>query len=497
MSSSRSLLRAMSITGSTQAVSIILSIVRMKFLAIVLGPAGVGILGLYNSLLSSTSQIAGLGVSNAGVRQIVQARNDHTELTDVRRVLLAANVVQGLIAMVAVWLLRERLAIWLFDDVSFAFEVGTVGVAVLLSLAASSQTALLRGMRKIGDVGRVTVMGALIGTVGGIAAITFMGTDGLLWFVIMQPLTSVVVAMRFTRQLPRTEAIPFDARQFWRHWKPMVQIGFGFMLGGFATAGTMLLVNSRIASVLGLDSAGQFVAAWGLTVTYLGFLLNAMSMDYYPRLAETIRDAEPANRLMNEQAQIAMLIGGPVIFVMIGLAPVVIALLYSREFSAAVTLLQWQMAGNIFKLASWSIGISFAAAARSRLFLFTQISFNAIYLSIIWFALPQTGLEVAGVAFLLSYALHFVLLNFLVRQVVAFQWERLSLMLIGGYAVIGLALLAASLFSPLVGGIAAIMAGAATGFIGGHILLEKIGTSRYTRHLARIYAVCRWPISER
>ena len=494
--SSRSLLRAMTITGSTQAASIVLSIVRMKALALLLGPTGVGVLGLYNSLQTTSSSLAGLGVGNSGVRQIAQSRGDQAELSKVRRVLFLANLIQGAFAMVAIWLLREGIAVWLFGDGLYAFEVGLVGVAVLLSLVSASQTALLRGMRRIGDLGRITVLAALAATVGGIAAVWWRGMDGLLWFVIMQPLTSVLVALHFTRKLPRPQRVPLRVKTFWSEWKPMAQLGAGFMLGGLATSGTMLMVNGRIAGELGLGAAGQFVAAWGLTVTYMGFLLNAMSMDYYPRLSEVIHDPTAASRLMNEQAQIALLIGGPILFAMIGLAPVVVTILYSKSFGDAVVLLQWQMAGNVLKLACWSIGFAFAAAARSRMFLFTQVSFNTVYLAVIWFGLPAFGLEVAGAAFLLAYAVHFGVLNFLVRRVMPFRWERLSLALIGGYTAAAIALLALSLAYPLWGAISAMTCTAIAGFVGGHILLEKIGPSRYTAPLARVYAFCRWPISE-
>ncbi|WP_282041261.1 hypothetical protein [Halomonas alimentaria] len=47
---SRGLIRSMLVIGSAQAVNILISIIRMKLLAVWLGPAGVGLLGIYNNL---------------------------------------------------------------------------------------------------------------------------------------------------------------------------------------------------------------------------------------------------------------------------------------------------------------------------------------------------------------------------------------------------------------------------------------------------------------
>ena len=113
-------------------------------------------------------------------------------------------------------------------------------------------------------------------------------------------------------------------------------------------------------------------------MTYVGFLLGAMGADYYPRLTEVIHDKVAAVRLMNDQAQLGLAIGGPVLLLLIGLAPWVITLLYSNAFEPAVTLLQWQMVGNVFKLASWAMSFSIVAAGRPG-FHIIELSFNIMY----------------------------------------------------------------------------------------------------------------------
>ena len=202
-SSSRGLIKSMLVIGSAQVVNILISIVRMKVLAVLLGPSGVGLLSIYNSLLGMVQQTAGLGMGSSGVREIASSRGDEATLSRVRRVLFAAHLIQGTLAMLAVWLLRERIAIWLFGDAVRATEVGLIGIAILLGLLASAQTALLQGLRKIGDLGRVTVIGAFVGTLAGLAAVWLQGESGLIWFILVQPLAAVLIALHYTRRLPK------------------------------------------------------------------------------------------------------------------------------------------------------------------------------------------------------------------------------------------------------------------------------------------------------
>ena len=73
LSSSRGLIKSMLIIGSAQFVNILISIFRMKVLAVLLGPSGVGLLSIYNSLLEH-------GPTNRGPRHGVQRRSGNRVL---------------------------------------------------------------------------------------------------------------------------------------------------------------------------------------------------------------------------------------------------------------------------------------------------------------------------------------------------------------------------------------------------------------------------------
>lgn len=492
---SRGLIRSIAVIGSAQSLNILISILRMKVLAILLGPSGVGLLSIYNSLQGLVSTAAGLGMASSGVRQIASVSGEEQALSRVRRVLLAAHLVQGSLAMLGLWLLRAPIADWVFGDRTYATDVGLIGVAILLALVGAAQTALLQGMRRIGDLGRVTVFSALIGTIAGLAAVWVYGEAGLIWFVVVQPLATIVVALRYTRRLPKPTALRPSAAEIWQVWKPMAKLGVAFMLGGLATTATLLLVRGHITQELGLDPAGQFAAAWGITMTYVGFLLGAMAADYYPRLTEVIGDRAAATRLMNDQAQLGLAIGGPVLLLLIGLAPWVVTLLYSAEFAPAAELLQWQTVGNVFKLASWPLAFAIVAAARSKTFFLMELSFNIVFLAMIWVLLPVLGLQVTAIAFLVGYVVYFTTVNILAHTLQGFRWQSLSLWLLALHVTLALGSLALARMAPEVAAFVSPVLALTTGVYGLRVVLIKMGPGgRLAARLARLYAAIGWPI---
>lgn len=495
-SNSRGLIRSMLVIGSAQVVNILISIIRMKVVAVLLGPAGVGLLGIYNNLQQMVGNAAGLGMGSSGVRQIAGAKGDAQTLNRVSRVLLAAHLVQGTLAMIAVWVFRQPLAIWLTDDHTLATEIGLVGIAILLMLLATAYTTLLQGLRRIGDLGRVTVIGALVSTLFGLLAVWWLGRSGLIWFLVVQPLANLMAALFYVRKLPqRADRPPMGLKKIWETWKPMARLGAAFMAGGLATTATLLLVRAIVTRELGLDASGHFAAAWGITMTYVGFLLGAMGADYYPRLTEVIHDRQAANGLMNDQAQLGLAIGGPVLLLMIGWAPWLITLLYASDFGPAATLLQWQTAGNVFKVASWAMSFAIVAGAHARIYFFMELSFNAVFLALIWFLLPIVGLEMTGVAFLLGYMAYFLTVYLLVRHLRGFRWQSLSLKLFGLHVLLSAGLLAISLTVPVAGFIVSPLIAVVTGVVGLRIVLQKTGPQgRLASKGYELYARLGWPI---
>lgn len=495
-SNSRGLIRSMLVIGSAQVVNIFLSIIRMKVIAVLLGPAGIGLLGIYNNLQQMVGSAAGLGMGSSGVREIASAKGDAKSLNRVSHVLLAAHLVQGALAMIAVWVFRKPLAVWLTDDATLATEIGLVGIAILLMLLATAHTTLLQGLRRIGDLGRVTVIGALATTLIGLLAVWWLGRAGLIWFLIVQPLANLLAALFFIRKLPwEAHRPPMGLKEIWVTWKPMARLGAAFMAGGLATTGTLLLVRALVTKELGLDAAGYFAAAWGITMTYVGFLLGAMGADYYPRLTEVIHDRNAANRLMNDQAQLGLAIGGPVLLLLIGWSPWLITLLYASDFGPAATLLQWQTVGNVFKLVSWAMSFAIVAAAHARIFFLMEMSFNAVFLVMIWFLLPVVGLEITGIAFLVGYITYFLTVYLLVRRLRGFRWQSLSLKLFFVNVLLTASLLAASLISPFAGILLSPFIAAITGLVGIRIVLNKTGPEgKLASKGYEVFASLGWPI---
>ena len=67
------ILKSSAMIGGSSVLNIGIGIVRTKAMALFLGPAGFGLMGLYGSIADLAQSIAGMGINSSGVRQIAEA----------------------------------------------------------------------------------------------------------------------------------------------------------------------------------------------------------------------------------------------------------------------------------------------------------------------------------------------------------------------------------------------------------------------------------------
>src|SRR5437868_2065430 len=67
------ILKSSALIGFSTVVTLAIGIVRTKAMAVWLGPAGFGLMGLYSSIAELAQSIAGMGINASGVRQIAEA----------------------------------------------------------------------------------------------------------------------------------------------------------------------------------------------------------------------------------------------------------------------------------------------------------------------------------------------------------------------------------------------------------------------------------------
>lgn len=411
--------------GVASVLNVVLGIVRMKAAAVLLGPAGVGLFGMYLNLLQTGTAVASLGLDTAGTRQIAaeHGRGDSGGVERARRALIFGALTLAVLGgSVFAWL-SGWIAAHVLGDPGRAAQIRWLALGVAFAVAATAQSALLTGLRRIGDLARIQIGAAAVATALGVAALWAWGEGGLLLMVLAVPAATLAQGLWYTRHL-RTHA---TARVAWPQiagqLRALVPLGVALMLSVAVNTLGQLGVRGIVQRSLGADALGHFQAAWDIGMVYLGFVLGAMAADYYPRLAATMGDARAATRLVNEQTEVALLLSGPALLALLGTAPWVIHLLYSPEFAPAADILRWQLLGDVLKVMSWPLGFVLLAAGAGKTFVVAETLGFGVFVAATALGVKQFGTIATGTGFLIMYVCYLPFVYALARVRIGFRWQ--------------------------------------------------------------------------
>jgi enterobacterial common antigen flippase len=201
-SSYAQILKASSIMGGAAGINLLLGMVRVKFAAVLIGASGVGLNASFGAVQGLIGTLAGLGIQSSGVRDIAAAVGKGDEQAIGRAVLTLRRIcwLTGLVGMAAMMLLSPLLSQLTFSSDQYTYDIAALGIIILFGNLSGGQMALIQGMRRIGDMARANIFGAVFGT---FAAIGFYATgDG----VGVPARAIVVLCATGTRAEGRTDA---------------------------------------------------------------------------------------------------------------------------------------------------------------------------------------------------------------------------------------------------------------------------------------------------
>lgn len=418
------ILRSSAIIGGSSILNVAVGMLRTKILALMLGPAGFGMLSVYGSIVTLTQAVAGMGVNSSGIRQIAAASGSGNEerIGQTAQVLRRISILLGLLGAASLIVFCRPIAKMTFGTTQHAGEVAALSIAVFFALVSAGQGALIQGMRRISDLARMGVLGALLGTLLSIPLIYLFRDRGVVPSLIVVAAVTCIISWRYSRRIP-VSSVLLKRSILLEQVASLLKLGFAFMVSGVMTVGVAYVVRITVSRTIGLEATGLYQAAWTLGGLYVGFILQAMAADFYPRLTACSEDNDACNRLVNEQAQVGLLLGGPGVLATLTFAPVVISLFYSASFGPAVGVLRWICLGTIIQVVTWPIGFIIIAKARQTLFIACELAWTVVSLVLAWICIRHFGINGAGIAFFGSYIFHGVLIYIVVRRVSGFSWS--------------------------------------------------------------------------
>ena len=408
-SSYKQILKATSIFGGVQVFIILITIIRSKVVALLLGPAGMGIAGLITSTTVFINNLTNFGITTAAVKNIADAfsSNNATKLGKTVSVFRKLVWVTGLLGLVVTLLFSPLLSKISFGNFTYTIFFAFASITLLINQLSEGETTFLRGVRKIKELATSSFIGALTGLVFSIPLYYFFKENGIVPALIISSISTFLSAWYFTSKASVVKVSLLKSEIF-SEGREMLKIGFLINLSNLVTLGASFLVRVYISHAGGITDVGLYTAGFSIVGSYVSLVFTAMSTDYYPRLSTIAADNSKCEKEINQQAEIGVLILSPMLITLIVFGKLIIILLYSTKFTAIITMIQWAALGILFKAISWPIAFLFLAKGASKQFFYNELFASIYMLAFNIYGYYLFKLDGLGISYVFSYLVYFV-----------------------------------------------------------------------------------------
>jgi O-antigen/teichoic acid export membrane protein len=409
------ILKYTGIFGGVQGLNVLISLVRNKFIALLLGPGGMGLISLFNTAISFISQATHLGISFSAVRHISELYDKHDEAKTahfvkiVRGWSLLTALLGVLVCLVAGPFLSQATFSWGDHSLHFILLAPAVGMIAI----TGGETAILKGQRKLGALAIVQIVSVVASLLISIPIYYVFWQSGIVPVIVLMAFVTMCATLFYSLRLYPLQLS--GAKGILGEGMEMVRLGVAYTLAGIIGSAAEMVIRSYLNLVGDLDVLGLYNAGYMLTITYAGMVFSAMETDYFPRLSAVNHDIEATNMTVNRQMEVSLLILAPMLTGLIVMLPVLIPLLFSHEFMPVIAMAQVAVLAMFFKVLTLPVAYITLARGKSLLFLFLETVYFVAFVVLIVYGYERWGLLGTGVAITVAHVFDYLMINGVAR----------------------------------------------------------------------------------
>lgn len=400
-STTRTIVKAMSMFGSVKALAMVCSLVRNKLIAVWVGAQGVGLVILYNSLVEMIATFSRLNIDQSAMREVARARPDEIPVigTVVTRWSRWLGIAGGLlICALSPWL--SRLS---FGTTDKWWQFCLLGSVPFFYAMVCAYTIVLQGSRQFARLARTTLLTALIGVAVSVPLIWFLRYNSIIWLIISYAFISFAATRALRQRLPR---IRLTFKQVWQQGGSFIRLGIFMTLTEIVCRPMQYLFVLYINHYGSTADLGLYQAGYTVINSYIGVFFTGIWIEYYPRLSALIHSPRSTRLAVSHEIITCNLIIMPVTAALIACDSLMVSVLYADSFMAMLPYITIGMAGVTLRTTSWCLSHVILAKGDGRVFLFTESTSNLAMLVLNVLGYQYGGFAGLGIAYVVWYGLY-------------------------------------------------------------------------------------------
>ncbi|MFV0270970.1 MAG: oligosaccharide flippase family protein [Macellibacteroides fermentans] len=407
----KQIIKSTAVFGSTQAMQMLVLIIRTKIVAVILGPAGMGLQSIFQTTIITINQFTNLGVFQSAIREISQAHEKQDTILLKRKI----NIFCGLTIILAITgtlifaSLSPIISKISFGNYKYTSSFLFLSISILFLTLSTGITTIFQGTREIRKLTKSSLISSVSNLLICLPIFYLWGINGIIPALVIGYFTTFLINIFTLNNFKITGQIPL--RSIWQESIPMIKLGVILMLSNLLMNLFTFLTNSYISINGNIEDVGLYQSACSITNRNILVIISVLASDYYPRLAGSCNDSSLMKQIINQQVELISLIIAPLSICLIVFSEQIVHILLSNSFYVIIPMLKWMGVALLFRGIWMSMSyVILAKGDKKNYFIYDALVGNGLYfLSNITFYL-YWGLNGLGISFLISSILIAILL---------------------------------------------------------------------------------------
>lgn len=390
-------------------------IISVKFVAYIVGPSGVALIGQLQSFISITNSGANMGMGQGTIKYLSEDRKDKIKHQKIVSSSFFVTVFCSIIISTVILVFYNTIGNYLFKTNDFDFII--IILALSLSFYAVQQilTQALNGYQEIKKLIVAKIVTSIIGLIFTLLLVYIAGVEGALLALVITQVIGFIVLIYFS-----LKSSWFKKEMFFSGYdKETLKRLFKYSLMTFVS---VILLNVRqiylrdyVIENLSANAAGHWQAIWKISEIYLTVITFSLSIYYLPKLS-SVNDKQTLKKEIFKGYKLLL----PVVFVLSILMylfrDLIILILFSKEFNPVRDLFLYQLIGDVLKIASWLLSFMMIAKAMTKEFLITEVVSISLFLILSLCFFNNYGILGLTYAYAINYAIYLIMMIVLFRK---------------------------------------------------------------------------------
>lgn len=408
--------------SGVQVYQILIRIIKSKFVALFIGPAGMGIQSLLHSTTDTIAAATNLGLKISSVKTISAANRDGNRELIAKTVTAQRRLiwVTGLVGMLVCAFFAPIWSQISFGNSDYVLAFILVSSIILLDQLNKGELSLLQGMQQKKQLAKANVIGQTLNALITIPLYYFFGVKAIVAALVLGSLISLVISLNYSRKV-RIEKVQMSWRETFSLGQEMIKLGFFLSLQFLMQTIVVWVIRNYVSACGGIDEVGLYTAGTAIVTTYIGLVFASIATDYFPRLAST-KSNEEIVLSVRTQAEITILLLAPLVVAFLVFIKPVIILLYSDRFLPIESMMYWSIGAVLLQAMGWAASYTLLAKAKPSVFFLNEVVSTAWGLPIKLLCYKFWGLTGFGMATLIVYALYLVQVLLVTRKLFGIRY---------------------------------------------------------------------------